>query len=267
MKDGQNHQLEKRGEDFKFLTYRRPKEQGPEVKALMKDESIWLSRKSLAELFDCSVDNIAFHLKNIFKIGELEENSVAEKISATASDGKKYQTYFYNLDAIISVGYRINTKRATEFRIWATQVLKEYLINGVAIDRKRMQRDMEYARLLEQAEKLRITERELREQIAKITYEYKAAREKANQISQEFKGSLTGKADYAALLKKSMDESWWDKLGTDVTEFFEHLDNLTSDGNELYDYIENLVNETPFRPLISDFVNDTTRLIGMKKKR
>lgn len=258
-KDGQKN-LNSKGEDFKCLVYRQPDKQDTEIRALMKDESVWLSRKSMAELFGCSVDNIALHLKNIFKIGELEEKSVTEKISATASDGKKYQTYFYNLDAIISVGYRVNSKKATEFRIWATQILKEYLVRGMAIDQKRMQRDMEYARLLERAEKLRVTEQELRTQIANIAREYKAARKNAGQISQEFRESFGGGVNYGTILQKSIDEAWWEKLGGIVTEFFEHLDNLTSDGTELYDYIENLVNETPFRPLISDFVSDTKRI-------
>lgn len=88
------------------------------VNALVKDETIWLTQKAMAELFGCSTDNISLHLKNIFADGELEKNSVTEKISATATDGKKYNTQFYNLDAIISVGYRVNSRRATQFRIW-----------------------------------------------------------------------------------------------------------------------------------------------------
>ena len=90
-------------------------------------------------LFDCSTDNISLHLKNIFKENELEENSVAEKFSVTASDGKTYKTKHYNLDAIIAVGYRVNSKRATAFRQWATFVLRDYAIRGYIIDKKRME--------------------------------------------------------------------------------------------------------------------------------
>ena len=90
-------------------------------------------------LFDCSTDNIGLHLKNIFASGELVKDSVTEKISATASDGKKYMTQFYNLDAVISVGYRVNSIRATQFRQWATSVLREYAIRGYVLDRKRME--------------------------------------------------------------------------------------------------------------------------------
>lgn len=112
--------------EIDFLVYNLPDEQG-EVLAIVKDESIWATQKGMAQLFDCSTDNISVHLKNIFESGELDKNSVTEKISATASDGKKYLTQFYNLDAIISVGYRVNSQKATKFRIWATNVLKEKL--------------------------------------------------------------------------------------------------------------------------------------------
>ena len=86
------------------------------VDAIFKDETLWLTQKGMAKVFDCSIDNISLHLKNIFKDNELDEILVAEKSSITASDGKKYQTKIYNLDAIIAVGYRINSKKATQFR-------------------------------------------------------------------------------------------------------------------------------------------------------
>lgn len=253
----------KKGADFKYLIYE--KSDAEKIQTILKDESIWLSRKNMADLFGCSTDNIAFHLKNIFTTGELTEKSVAEQISATAADGKKYLTYFYNLDAIISVGYRINSKRATDFRIWATKVLKDYLIHGYAVDKNRMARDLEYARLIERAEKLRITEQELRAQITKIAREYKLIKKSASSIAQEFKGE-DQKVDYGALVRKSLDTEWWDKLGLSVSEFFDHLESLTTDGTELYNYIENIVNQTPFRPLISDFVSDTSKLLSFKNK-
>ena len=94
-------------------------------------KDLMIRRKAMTELFDCSTDNISFHLKNIFNENELDKDSVTEEFSATASDGKKYNMKFYNLDAIISVGYRVNSKKTTEFRIWATKILKEYMIiNG-----------------------------------------------------------------------------------------------------------------------------------------
>lgn len=103
--------------NFEFLLYHSADEE-VSVKVIVKDETIWLTQRAMAALFGCSTDNISLHLKNVFADGELEKNSVTEKISATAVDGKKYNTQFYNLDAIISVGYRVTSRRATQFRIW-----------------------------------------------------------------------------------------------------------------------------------------------------
>ena len=108
------------------------------IDAIFQNETIWLTQKLMAELFKCSIDNISLHIKNIFKEGELEEKSVIEDSSITAKDGKRYKTKHYNLDAIIAVGYRVNSKRATQFRIWATNILKEYIIKGFAMDDDRL---------------------------------------------------------------------------------------------------------------------------------
>ncbi len=108
------------------------------IEVKMKDETVWLSQKQMAELFNCTVDNISLHLKNIFIEAELSENSVTEECSVAASDGKNYLVKHYNLDAIISVGYRINSLRGTQFRIWATQKLKEYIIKGFVMDDERL---------------------------------------------------------------------------------------------------------------------------------
>lgn len=123
--------------NFEFLMYSSADEE-VSVNALVKDETIWLTQKAMAELFGCSTDNISLHLKNIFAEGELEKNSVTEKLLATATDGKNYNTQFYNLDAIISVGYRVNSRRATQFRIWATSILKEYMTKGFVLDDERL---------------------------------------------------------------------------------------------------------------------------------
>lgn len=102
--------------EFNFLIYKAP-DIDVKINAVIKDDTIWLTQKSMAELFGCSSDNISLHLKNIFEAKELNKDSVTEKISATAADGKNYPTNFYNLDAIISVGYRVNSIQATHFRI------------------------------------------------------------------------------------------------------------------------------------------------------
>ena len=134
------------------------------VDAIYKDETLWLSQKSMSKVFDCSTDNISLHLKNIFKEGELDENSVVEESSLTASDGKKYKTKIYNLDVIIAVGYRVNSKKATQFRIWATKVLKEYMTKGFALNDERFIRGNKYDakyfdELLERIKTIRVSER------------------------------------------------------------------------------------------------------------
>jgi len=134
------------------------------VDAIFKDETLWLNQKNMAKVFDCSVDNISLHLKNIFKDNELDKNSVTEEFSVTASDGKNYKTKFYNLDAIISVGYRVNSKKATEFRIWATKILKEYMTKGFALNDERFIRGNKYDakyfdELLERIKTIRVSER------------------------------------------------------------------------------------------------------------
>lgn len=104
------------------------------VSVYYNNETFWLTQKAMAELFGCSTDNISLHLKRIFSEGELDKNSVTEKNSATASDGKNYLTTFYNLDAVIAVGYRVNSHQATAFRIWATKTLKEYITKGFVLN-------------------------------------------------------------------------------------------------------------------------------------
>ena len=109
------------------------------VDTLLQNESLWMSQKRMAQLFDCSTDNIGLHLKNIFKSGELNEVSVTEDFSVTASDGKNYKVKHYNLDAIISVGYRVNSIQGTHFRIWATRTLKQHLVAGYSLNQRRLQ--------------------------------------------------------------------------------------------------------------------------------
>lgn len=109
-----------------------------ELKVRLEDESIWLSLNQITELFGRDKSVISRHLRNIFKENELSKNSVVAKIATTAADGKTYQVEFYNLDAIISVGYRVNSQRATQFRIWATRILKKYLLQGYAVNEKRL---------------------------------------------------------------------------------------------------------------------------------
>ena len=143
------------------------------VQVVYRDETIWCTQKAMAQLFDCSTDNIGLHLKNIFKSGELQEDSVTEKYSATASDGKNYLTKFYNLDAIISVGYRVNSTRATQFRQWCTFVLRQFAIRGYVIDRKRMENgsfigEDYFEHLLAEIREIRLSERRFYQKLTDI---------------------------------------------------------------------------------------------------
>ena len=155
-----------------FLVFTKQNgEDGIEVR--IHDEDVWLTQKSIAQLFDCSTDNISLHLKNIFASGELSPEAVTEKSSATASDGKKYRMKFYNLDAIISVGYRINSIRATQFRQWATKVLKTFTVQGYVLDKKRLENgqifDEEYfEHLLDEIREIRASERKFYQKITDI---------------------------------------------------------------------------------------------------
>ncbi len=106
------------------------------IDVLVQDDTLWLTQ--MAELFQASKQNIGQHMKNILSEGELVENSVVKKFFTTANDGKTYQTKYYNLDAIIAVGYRVNSKQATHFRIWATKTLREFIIKGFVLDSQRL---------------------------------------------------------------------------------------------------------------------------------
>lgn len=155
-----------------FLVFTKQNgEDGIEVR--IHDEDVWLTQKSMAQLFDCSTDNISLHLKNIFASGELSPEAVTEKSSATASDGKKYRMKFYNLDAIISVGYRINSIRATQFRQWATKVLKTFTIQGYVLDKKRLENgqifgEEYFEHLLDEIREIRASERKFYQKITDI---------------------------------------------------------------------------------------------------
>ena len=134
-------------------------------------ETVWLSQKQMAELFACSTDNVGLHLKNVFKQGELNEKSVTEDSSATASDGKTYVITHYNLDAIISVGYRVNSVRGTQFRIWATNKLKEYIVKGFVLDDERLadgKKSGYFDELLERIRAIRSSERNFYQKITDI---------------------------------------------------------------------------------------------------
>lgn len=171
------------------------------IEVRYEDGTLWLTQKMMANLFDVSVPTINEHLKNVFSEGELDEPSVIRKFRITASDGKSYNTNHYNLDAVISVGYRVNSIRATQFRRWATQVLKQYAITGYVIDRKRMENgaflDEDYfERLLEEIREIRLSERRLYQKITDI-YATSVDYDKDSPLTKAFFANVQNKMHYA----------------------------------------------------------------------
>ncbi|MCQ2214858.1 MAG: virulence RhuM family protein [Bacteroidales bacterium] len=188
--------------EIDFILYNMP-EEGGNVQVVVKDETIWCSQKAMALLYDCSTDNIGLHLKNIFNSGELEKDLVTEKISATASDGKNYLTQFYNLDAIIAVGYRVNSLRATRFRQWATKVLNEYIRKGFAMDDERLKQGKAvfgtdyFKELLERVRSIRASERRIWQQITDIYAECSIDYDAKSDVTREFFMMVQNRFHYA----------------------------------------------------------------------
>ncbi|MCA4466850.1 virulence RhuM family protein [Bacteroides xylanisolvens] len=164
--------IEIRNSTAEFLIFMlEGKEDG--IQVMYKDETIWATQKAMARLFDVGVPAISKHLKNIFESGELDGNSVISKMETTASDGKNYDTTFYNLDAIISVGYRVNSVRATQFRQWCTFVLRQFAIRGYVLDHKRMENGAflgvdYFEHLLAEIREIRLSERRFYQKLTDI---------------------------------------------------------------------------------------------------
>jgi hypothetical protein len=172
------------------------------VDVFLKDETVWLTQKNIAILFGVKVPAINKHLKNIFDSGELNENSVISILETTAADGKQYKTNFYNLDAIIAVGYRVNSYQATQFRIWATKTLKEFIIKGFVLDDERLKqgktvfgRDY-FEELLERIREIRASERRFYQKITDI-YALAADYDKNAPITKEFFATVQNKLHWA----------------------------------------------------------------------
>lgn len=194
--------------EMRFLLY-HDAEDDVAVNAAVLNESIWVTQKAMAELFDVDVSTISRHLKNIFDEQELDEEVVIAKIATTTQHGaisgktQTRETNFYNLDAIISVGYRVNSRRATRFRIWATGILKEYMIKGFAMDDERLKQGeavfgRDYFReLLERVRSIRASERRVWQQITDIFAECSIDYDKDSPITHEFYATVQNKFHYA----------------------------------------------------------------------
>lgn len=263
--------------DFRFLIY-KSEEEDVSVDAVVKNESIWLTQKGMAELFGVQVPAINKHLKNIFEDGELREEVVVSKMEITTQHGaipgkvQSKDTQFYNLDAIISVGYRVNSRRATHFRIWATGVLKEYMIKGFVLDDDRLKQGKtafgkDYFReLLERVRSIRASERRIWQQITDIFAECSIDYDKEDPITHDFYAmvqnmfhfAITGKTaaeiiyDSADHTKDNMGLTTWKNapdgriLKSDVSIAKNYLSEkqirqLERTVSGYFDYIEDLI--------------------------
>ena len=287
-------------ERFDFLIYNSV-EENVSVNAVIHDETIWLTQKAMAELFDVGVPAINKHLKNIFEEGELDENMVVSKMEITTPHGaiegktQTHATKFYNLDAIISVGYRVNSRRATHFRIWATGVLKEYMTKGFALDDERLKQGKtlfgkDYFReLLERIRSIRASERRIWQQITDIFAECSIDYDKDSQITKDFYAMVQNKFHYAITgetaaeiiyhradhTKEYMGLTTWKNapdgriLKADVSIAKNYLDEnqikrLERNVSMFFDHVEDLVmNENTFT--MAEFVQSVDDFLAFRK--
>lgn len=191
--------------EMQFLVFGL-KNKETKIKALIRDETIWLTQRAMGELFDCSTENVLMHLKNIYKEGELEENLTSKEFLVVQLEGTRNverNLLFYNLDAIISVGYRINSAKATQFRIWATKVLKEFMTKGFVLDDERLKQGTtafgkDYFReLLERVRSIRASERRIWQQITDIFAECSIDYNNNTTIAKNFYATIQNKFHYA----------------------------------------------------------------------
>lgn len=173
------------------------------LEVLVQDETVWLTQKAMGELFGVVKSTISEHITNIFAGAELDENSVVRKIRTTAADGKSYNTQYYNLDVIISVGYRVNSQQATQFRIWATKTLKEFIIKGFVLDDERLKQGTKlfgkdyFDELLERIREIRASERRFYQKITDIYSECSIDYDPKAEITQTFYKTVQNKLHWA----------------------------------------------------------------------
>ena len=188
--------------EIQFLLYNMPDADG-KVQVIIKDETLWCTQKAMAQLFGVGVPAISKHLKNIFDDGELVADSVISKMETTAADGKNYTTTYYSLDAIIAVGYRVSSLKATRFRQWATKILNEYIKKGFAMDDERLKQGTavfgkDYFReLLERVRSIRTSERRIWQQITDIYAECSTDYDKNSPTTHDFYAMIQNRFHFA----------------------------------------------------------------------
>ena len=188
--------------EVQFLLYNMPEDSG-KVQVVIKDETIWCTQKAMAQLFGVGVPAVSKHLKNIFEEGELTADSVISKMETTATDAKTYETSYYSLDAIIAVGYRVSSLKATRFRQWATKILNEYIRKGFAMDDERLKQGpalfgKDYFReLLERVRSIRASERRIWQQITDIYAECSIDYDRNAKTTRDFYAIVQNRFHYA----------------------------------------------------------------------
>ena len=200
MNESKNNNIVPQESDFPLYT---TPEGNVKIEVFFRNETVWLTQKRMADLFGVGIPAVNKHLANIFESGELSENAVISILEITAEDGKKYKTRFYNLDAIISVGYRVNSTQATHFRVWATQTLRQYIVKGFAIDDERLKqtktlfgRDY-FKELLERVRSIRASERRIYQQITDIFAECSIDYDPNSEITKNFYSMVQNKFHFA----------------------------------------------------------------------
>ena len=282
---------------FNFLIY-KSEDEDLSVNAYIKDETIWLTQKSMSELFGVNPQAITKHLQNIYNEGELEQAATCSKMEQVQDESGRVvrrETLFYNLDAIISVGYRVNSSRATHFRIWATKILKEYMIKGFVLDDDRLKQGetvfgKDYFReLLERVRSIRASERRIWQQITDIFAECSIDYDKNSEITHDFYAMIQNKFHYAITgqtaaeiidthadrTKPNMGLTTWKNspdgriLKSDVTVAKNYLDEnqirrLERAITGFFDYIEDLIeNEVTFT--MEDFAKSINEFLNFRR--
>ena len=219
------------------------------VQVVIKDETLWCTQKAMAQLFGVGVPAISKHLKNIFEEGELVADSVISKMETTAADGKNYTTTYYSLDAIIAVGYRVSSLKATRFRQWATKILNEYIKKGFAMDDERLKQGnavfgKDYFReLLERIRSIRTSERRIWQQITDIYAECSTDYDKNSPTTRDFYAMIQNRFHYA-ITGQTAAEIIYSKAN--VTGFFDYIEDLIER--------ENTFNMAQFSASVNEFL-------------
>ena len=283
--------------NFSFLIY-KSEDEDLSVNAYIKDETIWLTQKSMSELFGVNPQAITKHLQNIYNEGELEQAATCSKMEQVQDESGRVvrrETLFYNLDAIISVGYRVNSSRATHFRIWATKILKEYMIKGFVLADDRLKQGetvfgKDYFReLLERVRSIRASERRIWQQITDIFAECSIDYDKNSEITHDFYAMIQNKFHYAITgqtaaeiidthadrTKPNMGLTTWKNspdgriLKSDVIVAKNYLDEnqirrLERAITGFFDYIEDLIeNEVTFT--MEDFAKSVNEFLNFRR--